>query len=316
MVSKVTFRLKNTIRNYNSQEIEFVSKEGAAISISISGNRCRLAVNGKSKEANEDTIVLIWEMFAWCDGYFYTPMYYEVDGERKSVKCLKPVAYRNTDKKWITSAISLCENKIQINSDVLNKYRNIRYMGRKEQSMNASLISSFFYIISKSYSKINLEHRLVLLMHVCDGVALNFYNGDPHNNSGNINIIMNMLNHKKYVEGAKLIGVSSSAARDALGYARTELTHYVFKPKSLGSYISKPDSEADNMANLYVFYVLQSALRVAVLEMLGVIIPFETKNYVMDEYLDWIKLERHLEEKCVIPRNVLKQMINKIQNYS
>lgn len=38
------------------------------------------------------------------------------------------------------------------------------------------------------------------------------------------------------------------------------------------------------------------------------------KNYVMDEHLDWIKLEKHLDEDCVLPMNVFRQMIEKLQN--
>ena len=40
----------------------------------------------------------------------------------------------------------------------------------------------------------------------------------------------------------------------------------------------------------------------------------DVKNYVMDEHLDWIKLEKHLDEDCVLPMNVFRQMIEKLQN--
>lgn len=32
-----------------------------------------------------------------------------------------------------------------------------------------------------------------------------------------------------------------------------------------------------------------------------------------DEHLDWIKLEKHLDEDCVLPRNVFCQMMEKLQ---
>ncbi len=45
-------------------------------------------------------------------------------------------------------------------------------------------------------------------------------------------------------------------------------------------------------------------------------ISFSSKNMrnVMDEHLDWIKLEKHLDEDCVLPMNVFRQMIEKLQN--
>ena len=53
---------------------------------------------------------------------------------------------------------------------------------------------------------------------------------------------------------------------------------------------------------------------IAVLEVIGVNVSDDVKNYVMDEHLDWIKLEKHLDEDCVLPMNVFRQMIEKLQN--
>ena len=58
------------------------------------------------------------------------------------------------------------------------------------------------------------------------------------------------------------------------------------------------------MVNLYAFYVLKVALRIAVLETIGVNVTDKIKNYVMDEHLDWIKLEKHLDADCILPMNV------------
>ncbi|MBR3469458.1 MAG: hypothetical protein IKH28_07175 [Lachnospiraceae bacterium] len=177
----------------------------------------------------------------------------------------------------------------------------------------ASLFSSFFYLFSESYSSINLEHRLVLLMHICDGFAIQYCNGNGSNNAGNINIILSKIDAKKFKKGALLLGVSSSRAIEALGNTRNELTHYIYKPGSLGSFISNPDTDTDNMVNLYALYVLEVAFRIAVLEAIGVIVTDEIKNYVMDEHLDWIKLEKHLDEDCVLPMNVFRQMAERLQ---
>lgn len=99
-----------------------------------------------------------------------------------------------------------------------------------------------------------------------------------------------------------------------MGDTRNELTHYIYKSGSFGSFIKNPDTETDNMVNLYAFYVLEIALRIAVLEIIGVNVSDDVKNYVMVECLDWIKLEKHLDEDCVLPMNILRQMMEKFQN--
>ena len=189
---------------------------------------------------------MIWELLVWEDGYFYKPISYSVDGGEKAIDSLLTINCRTTDAKWISSAILLCRNQRQINEEIVEKYRNIRYLDRKDQSMNASMFSSFFYLISESYSSINLEHRLVLLMHICDGFAIKYCNGSSSNNSGNINIILRKIDAKKYKYGAALLGISSSRAIDALGDTRNELTHYIYKSGSLGSFINNPGTETEN----------------------------------------------------------------------
>lgn len=67
------------------------------------------------------------------------------------------------------------------------------------------------------------------------------------------------------------------------------------------------------MVNLYAFYVLKVALRIAVLETIGVNVTDKIKNYVMDEHLDWIKLEKHLDVDCILPMNVFRQMVERLQ---
>ena len=49
------------------------------------------------------------------------------------------------------------------------------------------------------------------------------------------------------------------------------------------------------------------------LETIGVNVTDEIKNYVMDEHLDWIKLGKHLNEDCVLPMNVFRQMVERLQ---
>ena len=81
-----------------------------------------------------------------------------------------------------------------------------------------------------------------------------------------------------------------------------------------GAFISDPETDTDNMVNLYAFYILDLALRVSLLETIGITVDGRMKEYLLDENLDWIRLDRHLEEDCVIPRNVLRQMLQRLQS--
>ena len=313
MISKVIFEIKSNVRSWSDQVISFSTKEIKSVLINIKDTMCELSVDGNNEDDNLNNIILIWELLVWEDGYFYRPINYYVEDNEKSVDALISINYRIIDKKWISSAILLCREKRQIDENIINKYKQIRYLDRKKQSMNASMFSSYFYLLSESYSNVNLEHRLVLLMHICDGFAVQYCSGSNSNNYGNINIILRKIDAKKFKKGASLLGTSSSRAIDALGDTRNELTHYTYKRRSLGSFISNQDTETDNMVNLYAFYILEVALRIAVLETIGVNISDEIKNYVMDEHLDWIKLEKHLDEDCVLPMNVFRQMMEKLQ---
>lgn len=311
MVSNVLFQMKKNNKHRSDQKISFSIKKVITITIVMKGTLCEILVDGETEANNLEHIILIWELLVWTDGYFYKPIHYFVDNIEKSLDSLLSITCRVTDQKWIFSSVLLCRNQRQINEETLEKYRNIRYLSRKEKSMNASLFSSFFYLISESYSKINLEHRLVLLMHICDGFAIHFCNGKSHNNSGNISIILRKINTKYYKHGSELLGITPSKAIEALGQTRNELTHYTYKAESLGSFIDDPDTQTDSMVNLYAFYILELALRIAVLEAIGMNIPDDIKNYAMNEHLDWIKLTKHLDESCVLPRNILRQALEK-----
>ena len=96
-----------------------------------------------------------------------------------------------------------------------------------------------------------------------------------------------------------------------LGYTRDELTHYVYYADSLGSFMENADTDTDEMVNLYAFYVLEAALRVAVIETLGETVENKVKEYILDDNLDWIRLEKCLDEKCVLPVNILRQTLQK-----
>lgn len=313
---KIVFEINSNPTTWSDQVIHFTYKNETNVSIIIKGTYCELEIVGENYF--EDLIYAIWEILAWNDGYFYIPVEYRVDNIKHDINELFKVPYYITDSKWKNSALLIGRNHREISEDTITRYIQIRNVGREKKSLNRTLFSSYFYLHSKDYSNVNIEHRLVLLMHICDGFAISFLHGNQRNNSGNILKVLDCIDIgarslKKYKIGADMLGVPPDKAREALQDTRTELTHYVYKPSSLGSFISDPNTDTDNMVNLYVFYILDLALRIGVLETIGVTVEDQIKIYLLNENLDWIRLQKHLNEECVIPQNAIKQILIKLQ---
>lgn len=131
----------------------------------------------------------------------------------------------------------------------------------------------------------------------------------PSNNIGNINIVLKCLDKIRYKHGAELLGIDSEKAIQAIGDTRNELTHYIYKEHSFGSYIADPNVDTDTTINLYVFYVLELALRTAILETIGFQVTKEVKDYLLDENLNWIRIQKDIDEDCQISQNRIKQIL-------
>ena len=53
---------------------------------------------GGSEERIKELLYATWELLAWYDGYFYTPISYKIDGIEQEVAELSTVNYYITDK--------------------------------------------------------------------------------------------------------------------------------------------------------------------------------------------------------------------------
>lgn len=312
---KIIYEINSNPIKLSDQNIHICMKDGTKIDIEIKGTRCEFILIGKNNL--EKILYAVWEILAWNDGYFYKPIFYSIDGVEQDVNKLFKMPYYVTDSKWRNNSLLIGKNRRELSEDIILNYIEIRNKGRKEKSLNKTMFASYFYLHSKDYSKVNIEHRLVLLMHICDGFAINFLNGNNKNNSGNIIKVLECVDiggrkDKKYKAGADMLGIPSDKAREALQGTRTELTHYIYEKSSLGSHISNPNSDTDNIVNLYVFNILDLALRVGMLEIIGATIGEDTKSFLLDEELDWIRIEKNLEEKCVVPKNMLVQILKKL----
>lgn len=314
MKIEAKFQLKCNDMSWSNQEYQTEMSDGAKIFIIIDKTECKLEIIHNDIDKAKELLFAIWELLAWYDGYFYKLVEYVVDGEDNKVDTLFDLDMYSSDFKLILSSILIGRNKRCFSEDIILNYSRISKADRKNKSMNREMFNSYFHLKSAAYKDINIEHKLVLLMHVCDGFAIQFLKGNTKNNSGNIGIIVKQLNVRKYKHGVQMLGISSNKALNALGYTRNELSHFVYSKDSLGSNINNPNYTTDAMVHLYVFCVLDIALRVSLLQTIGFRVNDEIKEYLLDVILDWIRLEKHINEDCVIPINNIMKLLKKMQN--
>ena len=250
----------------------------------------------------------IWELMFLYDGYFYTPCKYVVDGADENVKKLFFLSFYNTGKTW--------RNLMGADKDFSEERRlkngELRNKSRTSGDMLKTLINSFFYIHSEAYEGINVNHKLSLLLNICDGFVIN--TSGPNNNvKANIaKVIGTALDSKTVKYGAELLGIPSKKLYDALMLERHEIDHYIMKEGSLTDYEVKSVSATKDYINWYFIYIVELALRIAFLKEIGCECKDELVEYALNDINDWLILECDLQEKCKNPINQMKQDFKKM----
>lgn len=148
----------------------------------------------------------IWELAFLYDGYFYKPCKYNVDGIDVNVEKLYFLSYYKTGKTWRNCASTLVGADKDFSEKRILDYTEFRNKGRTSGEMLKSLINSYFYIHSEAYEAINVNHRLSLLLNICDGFVINIF-GSNNNVKANIaKVIGTALDSKMVKYGASLLG--------------------------------------------------------------------------------------------------------------
>ena len=254
----------------------------------------------------------IWELMFLYDGYFYTPCKYVVDGADENVKKLFFLSFYNTGKTWRNCASTLMGADKDFSEERILKYGELRNKSRTSGDMLKTLINSFFYIHSEAYEGINVNHKLSLLLNICDGFVIN--TSGPNNNvKANIaKVIGTALDSKTVKYGAELLGIPSKKLYDALMLERHEIDHYIMKEGSLTDYEVKSVSATKDYINWYFIYIVELALRIAFLKEIGCECKDELVEYALNDINDWLILECDLQEKCKNPINQMKQDFKKM----
>lgn len=79
MKRTVNMKVKDYVRNWSNQDIH-TEYAGVIIDINIKDTNCMIFLEGNQNI--EDVFRLIWKLLSLYDGYFYEPIYYEVDGKK------------------------------------------------------------------------------------------------------------------------------------------------------------------------------------------------------------------------------------------
>lgn len=259
-----------------------------------------------------DMLRNIWELAFLYDGYFYTPRKFIVDGVNENVEKLHFLSFYNTGKTWRNCASTLMGADKDFSEERILKYSEFRNKGRTSGDMLKTLINSFFYIHSEAYERINVNHRLSLLLNVCDGFVINT-SGPNKNVKANIaKVIGTALDSKTVKYGAELLGIPSKKLYDALMLERHEIDHYIMKEGSLTDYEVKSVSVTKEYINWYFTYIVELALRISFLKEFGCECKDELVEYALNDINDWLILECELQQKCRNPINQMRQDFKKM----
>ena len=269
-----------------------------------------------SLEGNAENVIdvlrNIWELAFLYDGYFYKPCQFNVDGVDENVEKLYFLPFYNTGKIWRNCASTLVGADKDFSEERISKYSEFRNKGRTSGEMLKTLINSYFYIHSEAYEKINVNHRLSLLLNICDGFVINT-SGPNKNVKANIaKVIGTALDSKTVKYGAELLGIPSQKLYDALMLERHEIDHYIMKAGSLTDYEVNSDAVTRDYINWYFTYVVELALRIAFLKQMGCECKDELVEYALNDINDWLILECDLPERCKNPNNQMKQDFKKM----
>ena len=167
----IKFKVKDYVRNWSDQKI-YTEYKGVNSDIKIKDTNCIVILNGD--ENIKEVFRLIWELLFLYDGYFYEPMEYEIDGQKRDCKELIFLPFYKTDKKWYCSEL-LGRSQRDLSSEVLEKYDKFRNTGISDKKMTKSVVNAFYYLNSEDYGKINANHRLSLLLNIADGFIINTF---------------------------------------------------------------------------------------------------------------------------------------------
>lgn len=303
----VNMKIKDYVRNWSNQEIETEYK-GVRADIKIKDINCELILEG---DENIKTVFrLIWELLFLYDGYFYEPISFEIDGHKKDCKELFALPFYKTDKKWYHSEL-LGRSKRNLSTNVLEKYDKFRNMSISDKKMTKSLVNAFYYLNSENYGKINVNHRLSLLLNIADGFVINTFKETNNVKASLDRFFKKTVDSTKLQQGISLLGVDGQKYKVLLTEERHAFDHYKYSENSLATFVFDSEDEIADYATWYFVYVIQLVIRINFLKESGVPLEQDYLDYALEAINDWIIYENDLEVDCKTHRYQMKQKLKR-----
>ena len=299
----VNMKVKDYVRNWSDQEIHTEYK-GVNIDIKIKDTNCVLVLEGE--ENVDDVFRLVWELLFLYDGYFYKPVSYEIDGCKKESKDLVILPFYVTDERWNYSEL-LGRAQRDLSSEVIEKYDRFRNTGIYDKKMTKSVVNAFYYLKSENYAKINVNHRLSLLLNIADGFIINTYKETNNVKASYDRLFKKTVNNQKLQQGVSLLGIEGEKYKGLLAEERTTFDHYIYSENSLVTFVHDSEEEIADYATWYFIYILELTIRINFLKESGVLLEQETVDYALESINDWIIYENDLDLDCSTHRYQMKQ---------
>lgn len=267
-------------------------------------------------EGNDEDVLsalrYIWELLCLYDGYFYAPRNYIVNGVNENIEKLYFLSFYQTGRIWRNCATTLVGADKDFSEERMLKYSEFRNKGRTSGKLFKSLINSFFYLRSDAYERVNVNHRLSLLLNICDGFVINTKGPNKDVKANIAHVIGTTLDSGIVKYGASMLGIPSNKMYDVLAQERHEIDHYVIKEGSLTEYEMNSTTETRDYINWYFTYVIELALRIAFLKQVGCECESEMIEAALYDINDWLILECDLPEECKNPNNKMKQDLRRL----
>lgn len=304
----VKLKVKDYIRNWSDQEIHTEYK-GVSADIKIKDTNCIIILEGDKNI--EDVFRLIWELLFLYDGYFYEPMTYEIDGHKKDCKELIFLPFYKTDKKWYCSEL-LGRSQRNLSSEVLGKYDKFRNTGISDKKMTKSVVNAFYYLNSENYGKINVNHRLSLLLNIADGFIINTFK-ETNNVKGSYDrFFKKTVDKQKLQQGISLLGLNGEKYKSLLAEERHTFDHYIYSENNLATIIHDSEEKVADYITWYFIYVLELVIRINFLKESGVVLDQGAIDYALESINDWIIFANDLNVECTTHRYQLEQKLKQM----
>lgn len=227
--------------------------------------------------------------------------------EKKDREELIKLGYFKTDKKWHGAEL-IWRSTRDLSTEVIDRYDKFRNEGMADKKMTKSVINAFYYLKSQDYEKINVNHRLSLLLNIADGFIINTFR-KTNNVKGSLDkLFKGTVNIQKFKKGISLLGIEEERFKYILSEERHMFDHYIYKEDSLATFVYNGNEKIMDYATWYFVYVLELVMRISLLKEAGVILNQEAVDYALESINDWIIYENDLNEECTTAHYRMEQL--------